>query len=420
MKSHKIYNLKNGLTLIICDYPNFNSVYFDLLIKVGSRYENKNNNGISHLVEHLIFDKVLKNTKKHFWIKDYFNEDFKAYTSRERTNYEFSLHKKDLDLGVKLLSRIIKTHLVEIKKIKTEKNVVLNEILKDKDDLNLTYYKKKIKTIFTKSSLAFDILGTKKSLDNIKQKDIKIFTKKYYSPENCILTVAGNVNHKKIIKLLNEKIKCNNSKINFQENINKQKQNKDKLFFIKEKTNQNYFGYHSQIFNLDAKEIVKYEFFVEILNLYLSDLIRKKINCYLIDASLITYSDFFLFSIEASFDYKNTLNFYKEFQNILAEFKNQLSLKDFNYLKQKKIINLDLNKDYPRENANLLAWSVFVFGAENNVSINKQKEIIKGVSLNDIYKYFDESFKNKKGTVIFGGKNFNKEKLKKIWNNWKI
>ncbi|MCX6741333.1 MAG: insulinase family protein, partial [Candidatus Parcubacteria bacterium] len=77
MKQYNIHKLKNNLTVIICHYPNFNSLYFDLAIKVGSRYENKDNNGLSHLAEHLLQKKAINSLKKHPWIKHYINNNFR-------------------------------------------------------------------------------------------------------------------------------------------------------------------------------------------------------------------------------------------------------------------------------------------------------------------------------------------------------
>lgn len=421
MKKYKIHKFNNGLTLIICNYSNYNSLYFDLAIKVGSRFENKNNNGITHLTEHLIAKKAMDSMKKHTWIKSYINENFSAYTLDHRTNFEFSLHKNDLNKGIKFLSEILKQDNFKEKDIKFEKKIILEELLELKDNSNFIYQQQKKKKYYRKNPLSFETLGTEKSLKKVLQKDIKNFINTYYQPENIILTVAGCVNDKELVQLI-KSLKFTERSTKQINGFQKYKYIGDRFCFIDNKSYQNHFGYYLPIFNKNAEENIKWEFFVEILNHYLFYMITKELSCYSINTNITTYTDFSNFFIESSFEPKKTLLFYNTLQKVLKKFKKSLSIKEFNYLKNRKLINLDLDKDYPREFANVVAWHAFMFGTKRTISLFEQQKIIKSITLKNIYDCFDYIFKEHKGIVIISGQisKIKKEQLRQIWNKQKI
>ncbi len=422
MEKTNIYKLKNKLTVIICDYPHLNSVYFDMAVKVGSRYENKNNNGVSHLVEHLLRKKAINSLKKHPWIKHYIDNNFRAYSMKDRTNYEIKAHKDDIVISIQSLSKILKSPNITQKDIETEKKIILEEILENKDESAYIYTKLIEKLYYKNNPLGFQILGSKNSISKITLNDVNNLIKEYYQPENIILTVSGDVNHKKLIKLINNHLsfppRPKKNKNNFQRYI----YNGDNIYIKNQKKQQNYFGFCCPIFNHNAKENVKWEFFVEILDSYLFYTMKDKLFCYSINVDSRTYVEFFDFFIESFFAPQKTASFYSLLHKTLKNFKKSLSQKEFEYYKNKKSTTIGLDKDDSIVSANMVGWYTLMFETNQVLDLSKQQKIIKSMTLKDVHNCFDKLFKDKRGTVIISG-NVSKtqeEKIKKEWNNWKI
>jgi len=145
MKEYQSIKL-GDFTVILNNFPT-KSIYFDFAVKVGSRYEEKTNNGLAHFVEHLYAKNIVNSIKSHPWIKHYINETFYAYTKEDRTNFEFIIHEKDLKMGVRLISKIIQGLKLNKEAIKIEKGIILEELLDYKENIDFTYYKSVKKNI---------------------------------------------------------------------------------------------------------------------------------------------------------------------------------------------------------------------------------------------------------------------------------
>lgn len=425
MKQYQI--IKSGNFVIIAyNFPT-KSIYFDFAIKVGSRYEEKTKNGLAHFIEHLYGKTIVNSIKSHSWIRHYINDTFHAYTMEDRTNFEFIIHEKDLKIGIRLIQKIIHGLKLNEKIIKTEKGIILEELLDRKEDINFAYYESVKNFYFKNSSLGLEILGTEKSVKNFTTREISKFIKKYYTLDNIILTIAGNFNIKEFKKTINREfkrlskpqIKAHKSEIDF-----KNFSYLGDAIYIKNKKNINraFFGYYYPVFNTNAVQNVEWEFFIEILNNYLFYKITNKLSIYSVDTDVRTYREFSNFSIESSFSYKKIEDFYILLLKELKKFRKNFTQEEFNYFKQRKIINLHLDKDDIREATNMLSWYALMFGTDNILTLSDQQRIIQSIDIQKIYYYFDLLFKGKKGTVILFGKisEAKKQKLTKIWNDWKI
>ena len=199
-KKEKIeyYQNKDGIKLLII--PNNNSstssIYF--YFKVGSKNEDNKNSGISHLVEHMVF----KGSKKY---KNYFNIsrtldskgiDFNAFTTKELTGYNFkflsTLENFNLILNIGL--DMCLNPIMRLKDFKLEKQVVLQEFKDDIDDIDEFIEDETEKILFTNHSLSQPISGSLQSLNKITLTDLQEYYKKYYTLNNLLIGVSGNVN----------------------------------------------------------------------------------------------------------------------------------------------------------------------------------------------------------------------------------
>jgi predicted Zn-dependent peptidase len=220
MKYNK-YNLKNGLTYI--NIPKKNDlISVGFLVKVGSRDEDKKNNGISHFLEHMLFKGTKnRNTCELLNELDNLGTIYNALTTIDFTAYE--LHG-DNDDKYKLIDIILDLYQganLYQKDINKERGVILEEYNLTMYDVSDIIFNIISEELFKGSSLELPIIGTKKNIKNFKRNDLIKFRNKYYCPSNTIFMTIGEVDEKKVINMINKKIKfeCNDTNIRKQINF---------------------------------------------------------------------------------------------------------------------------------------------------------------------------------------------------------
>ncbi len=416
---YKVFKLKNGLDIILSRCSFANTVYFDLSIKAGSRYESSENNGISHLVEHIFSKKIIDSLQKHSWIKSYINDNFYSYTNEDRTSYEFKILKNDLVKILQAISLVFKKNDINKKEVFFEKEVIREELVEKEMDYFYNFNKIIKKKLYRNNSLMYDVLGSKRSLKKISLFDIKKFIDNFYVPENMILSICGDLDFHKTLNLL-EKINFPSSNKTTKQIINFKSYSYrgDSIEIIsKDKFKQGFFSWHVPYFNNLAEKNVKLEFLLEILNNYLFYNLQQSFPLYSLDVNLRSFSDFADCYIEASLSSVKMVDFYTELYRLLEKFYRSFKEKDLKNYKEKKINSLLLTMDDPVESINMIGWYLLTFGVRSGFDLYEQKKIIESVSLKELKELFNDIFLNKKGVVVIFG-NFSKVKEKKIYNIW--
>lgn len=192
---HKILKSKNGIRIVLVPKEDSEVVTIACGFGVGSRHEKESEQGISHLLEHLIYDgaKRRKTAKEVSEYIDSLGAEHNAFTSKEYTGYYVKLNSKDLEHGLDFWSdNIVNANLSE-NDIKKEKKVIFEEIDMHEDiPLN-----KVMDTIdlaaYSGHSLAKEISGKKDIIKKIDRKKILDFKNRYYSKDNFVVVVAGKI-----------------------------------------------------------------------------------------------------------------------------------------------------------------------------------------------------------------------------------
>lgn len=207
--NHRIYRkiLNNKLRVILIPIEHTDTVAIGIFVKIGSRYETENNNGIAHFLEHMMF----KGTNHYpgnnlSEVLDSVGAIYNAETSHELTSYYVHGHKNDIDLFIKIMIDIYKNPLFREDDIVTERGVVYEELNMYKDDPSDLLDNSLHETLFGNSSLKYPILGNKKVLMSISRKDLLSFRKKFYVPERTVFVISGGFDRKIIFPLLESQL----------------------------------------------------------------------------------------------------------------------------------------------------------------------------------------------------------------------
>jgi len=403
--------LKNGLTVVECHYPNFSSVYFDLAFRGGPFYEDRATQGLSHLTEHLISKKIRTEFLGCGWVKNYIEDEFLAYTSADRVNFEFSVHKKDTLNGIKLVEAVFEsvTGKNDKKFFEKEREIIAEEVLEEKSDQFFNGLKK---IIYGLDQFHFNVLGHRDKIEKFSQKEQADFARKFFCPNNAVLTLAGN------IKMSRSMINQLESSPMGKEIISAPFKLKDfkktgKLFIFDRQCKQNQFLRSRIIKQKTPADNIKWSFFVrDILSLYLFYRLKNRFSTYSFNVDLNFYGRFLLFYIESSFQPHKNLDFFKLLKKEIGSFKKLFTASDLNKIKNNKIKNLEMDAEYPQQFANMIAWYALNYGANNIITIEDQIEIIKKITLKDIGLLFDELFGNNNFITILAGKITEEEKRK--------
>ena len=207
--NHRIYKkiLNNKLRIIMIPIDHTDTIAVGMFVKVGSRYETENNNGLAHFLEHMMFKGTRHYPNNVISEKlDSVGASYNAETSREMTSYYIYGYKTDMDLFIKIIIDIYTNPLFREEDIITERSVVYEELNMYKDDPEDILDTIMHDTLFVNSSLKLPILGSKKILSSINRKDLLTFRKKFYVPERTVFVVSGDFDRKKILPMLEAKL----------------------------------------------------------------------------------------------------------------------------------------------------------------------------------------------------------------------
>ncbi len=190
----KKFKLKNGLT-IITEKKFTDTITIQAIVKTGSNDENRKNRGISHFIEHMLFE----GTKKRADSRIISNEieslggELNAYTSNEKTCFYVKVPKRYFDKALDIIADIIQNPLFNEKNIEKERKIILKEINMRRDEPRFYQWILFTKTLFVKHPAKSAIYGTINTVRKITRTDILAFYHKYYVPNNIILSIVGDI-----------------------------------------------------------------------------------------------------------------------------------------------------------------------------------------------------------------------------------
>ena len=197
--------LDNGMT-IINDEMDVESASIGVWIGAGSSNEKKDECGIAHMLEHMAFKGTKnRNAEKIAREIEDVGGDINAYTSKEITAYYLKVLKENAELGVEILSDIIKNSTFPKEEIERERGVIISEIGQSYDAPDDRVFENFTKTAYKNQPMGRPILGTKETVSSFQKSNLKLFLNSNYTPENMVVSMSGNLNKDKFFKIVEDK-----------------------------------------------------------------------------------------------------------------------------------------------------------------------------------------------------------------------
>ena len=199
---YNTHTLDNGLRII--HLPSDSKVvYCGYQINAGTRDEEPGEEGLAHFCEHVTFKGTERRKAWHILnCLESVGGDLNAYTNKEGTVYYSAILKEHIARAVDLLSDIVFHSVYPQTEIDKEVEVICDEIESYNDSPAELIYDEFENILFKDSSLGHNILGTAEQVRSFTTEDALRFTRKLYRPDNAIFFAYGDIDFKKLVKLV--------------------------------------------------------------------------------------------------------------------------------------------------------------------------------------------------------------------------
>lgn len=423
----KLYNFNiNGLNTLLIPMDKTDVVSVGMFIKVGSINENKDNNGIAHFLEHLMFKSTVKRPNKTLLNSlDNLGTNYNAGTSRDHTYYEINGNKKDIDNIIDIILDLYSNPVYETDEIELEKGVIMEEYKMYQDNTTRMLFDYIVSEIFKGTPIEKTIIGTELNIRKFTKTDVTNF-RSLYTLENSLLVVSGNFDKNAIINSIKNYSK--DCKFNHSKNIEPEikyniTSSKPNVYIIPNKNSNQSYMFISFYFN---KLSLEEECILKFLAIYLSsgstsklfEVLRNKLgSSYSNDSDLLSFRcENGLFYIFSNVNNTLMLESIKEVLKILKELKEK-ELVDEEKNKVKKIFETMNLFEINNPNYMMLYHGKrYLFN--NEINILSEVDIVSKLDSKMIINFCNSFLLKKNMSVFVFGNNIEQSDLAKIINEF--
>jgi len=200
-------HLLNGLPVVMESIKNMRSVVIGIWVKVGSRNEPPEKNGISHFLEHMFFKGTKKRSAKDIAFEiDSLGGELNAFTSRENTTFYVKVLDEYLEKGVELLSDVFLHSTFPEEDMEKERKIIKEEIKMIEDTPDDYIHDLSNQTIWGHSGLGQPVLGRRETIRSFTKDDLLSHIRKYYGTKDIVVSCAGNFEPEHLLSMLNKNL----------------------------------------------------------------------------------------------------------------------------------------------------------------------------------------------------------------------
>ena len=190
----QVKTCQNGVRIVSEHIPHTRSISLGIWVDAGSRYEQPEENGITHFIEHMLFKGTKTRTAKQIAESfDRIGGEVNAFTSKEHTCYYAKVLDHHAHIALDILSDMFFNSAFNAEEIEREKQVVLEEIYMSEDDAADDVHEKLWEIMYPNDALGLPILGSEETLMTFTEEKIRHYMAKHYGPQNVVISVAGNI-----------------------------------------------------------------------------------------------------------------------------------------------------------------------------------------------------------------------------------
>lgn len=193
--------LPNGIRIVTDKLAGAESIALGVWVGVGTRHEDMAQNGVAHMLEHMLFKGTTKRTAKD--ISEVIEDaggHMNAYTGREMTAYYIHVLKDHTDLALDVLADMLQNSTFPEDELERERAVILQEIHMYEDTPDDVVFERAQMAAFPNQTLGASGLGTIDIVQNLQQIDLKNYITSRYTSDRIVISAAGAVDHDDFVK----------------------------------------------------------------------------------------------------------------------------------------------------------------------------------------------------------------------------
>lgn len=194
--------LDNGLTIVGERLPYFRSISAGVWILAGSQYEAREENGLSHFLEHMLFKGTQRRSARQIAEEmDAVGGQLNAFTAKDCTCFYAKVVDENAELALDVLSDMVQNAVFDPAELEKEKGVVLEEIAMSEDEPEDLVAELIMDAHYGDQPLAWPILGPAENVRRFDRKALCAYRDRMYRPECSVLAVAGNYDWDRLVAL---------------------------------------------------------------------------------------------------------------------------------------------------------------------------------------------------------------------------
>ena len=187
------FYLENGMEILAIQNDASPMVCLNMSVRVGSAYEDFSTSGMSHMLEHLLFNGTETRTQDELYKEtDFYGMYSNAFTGKFFTDYFLLMPAEYLENGMDIQTDMLFNSILPIEKFEKERGIVIEEIRKDRDSRGYEIQNYFDRKNFGDTGVGLPTLGTPNTIENLNRNDVFKFYKSHYVPNNMLLTIIGN------------------------------------------------------------------------------------------------------------------------------------------------------------------------------------------------------------------------------------
>jgi predicted Zn-dependent peptidase len=185
--------------------PHVRSVSVGVWIGTGSREETLEQTGLSHFIEHMVFKGTHRRSAEQIAREvDSIGGGLDAFTSKELISYNVKVLDEHLAQAFDVLGDLVLNPRFDAEDIEKEKGVILEELKMEVDNPEYLIHEHFSRHFWKGHALGRPILGTRQTIRSFDRTAVENYYKEYYTPGNILVTAAGSLKHKELVKLVED------------------------------------------------------------------------------------------------------------------------------------------------------------------------------------------------------------------------
>lgn len=188
----ELFRLDNGMEVLFLRIPGAPMAGMNVQVKAGSAYEDFRTSGMSHMLEHLLFNGSERYTQRELYdAADRLGAYNNANTSRFYTNFMMLVPSAEMEAGMELQCQMLFHSIMPLEKFEKERGIVLEELAQSADDPNHVREQGWEEFLFAGTSFDLPTLGTASTIRHMERDEVWRYYKDHYKPNNMLLSIVG-------------------------------------------------------------------------------------------------------------------------------------------------------------------------------------------------------------------------------------